>query len=267
MNPIFDELSYAENLLKNGFVNFMSMRDLKILSKYYFYIGHSDKQLVIDLQDFCKKFNPQYNEILAEEIIEKSIKYAKGEELKFPISIEVTKGEIEKIKSINNYKYEKILFCMLFVAKYNRKISEINNPDKIFEGRYYVNGTLSFVLSLARVYENKISQDKIKKYLKDLGYMVSNTNSGNALGGFELFYLDKEWNEDDVEFIITDLNNVVLAYPIYCSTCGKKLEKKSRKHDRCKECQKNKEYEAEKERRMIYMRNKRKSGDYPQAPL
>jgi hypothetical protein len=243
MNPIFDDIDYAEKLLKNGFVTFMSMRDLRVLAKYYRYKGHSESQLILDLQNFCKNFNPQYNEILAEEKIEKAIEYSKKGSIRLPITIEVTKNELDKIKAVKNYKYEKILFCMLFIAKYNRKIKEINNPEEKFNGRYYINGSIAPSLAMAKVYATKIIQAEIKADLKDLEYFdatnyIPNRKYKNEDGGFELFYLDREWNKEDVAVKIEDLNNVILAYPIYCENCGRQIYKKYPKHNKCKECHK-----------------------------
>jgi hypothetical protein len=267
MNPIFDDIDYAEKLLKNGFVTFMSMRDLRVLAKYYRYQGHDESQLILDLQEFCKKFNPQYNEILAEEKIERAIAYSKSGSIKLPIIIEVTKAELDRIKQVNNYKYEKILFCMLFIAKYNRKIKETNDPEENFNGKYYVNGKFAPCLAMAKVYATKVVQDEIKADLKVLGYFNATNNAPkrkykNEDGGFELFYLDREWNEEDVAVRIEDLNNVISSYPIYCEICGKELKNKARYHAKCNDCYHRELKDRENERKKILHRKRRETTQF-----
>jgi len=129
------------------------------------------------------------------------------------------------------------------MAKYNRKVFENKYPDKKFNGRYFVNGSIAPALSMAKVYAKRIVQCDIKADLHEYGYFDSNTNHNNVDGGFELFYLDQEWKQEDVAVIIEDLNNIILAYPIYCESCGNLLEKKSRMHNKCNKCYKEEKHE------------------------
>ncbi len=230
MVPIFDELDYAKKLLENGFVRFMSMGDLKILAKYYRYLGCNEIELKEKLIGFCKEFNPDFKSNDVEEKIENTIQYSKKNTLKLPIKIPITKREIDSIKFIKNYKCEKILFIMLFCAKHEKEIKRIQFPDIKNNEKYFVNCTFPAILSLAKIYLNRNEQTEIKNDLMNAGYLISTLSKFESEGGFEIFYADSK--NDDIAIIIEDLVNVGSYYPPYCTECGNIV----RKSGLCKNC-------------------------------
>ena len=74
---ILDEKEYAENLLKSGFSYFMSLRDLSVIAKYFYYLGNSNKEIEYKLLEFCKQYNPSFNEIISNWVIKKSLNICK----------------------------------------------------------------------------------------------------------------------------------------------------------------------------------------------
>ena len=61
MNKVYDELKYAESLIKNGFSKYMSRFDLSILAKYYKYLGNSQPAIKKQLILFCEKNERNFN--------------------------------------------------------------------------------------------------------------------------------------------------------------------------------------------------------------
>ena len=71
---IFNELEYAERMLKEGFLQDKYLMELKLLAKYYNKIkGLITDDVKIKLKEFCKKYLPEYNEVLHLELIVKAV--------------------------------------------------------------------------------------------------------------------------------------------------------------------------------------------------
>jgi hypothetical protein len=134
---IFDEKSYAEEILLKGFSTYMNFKDLSILAKYFKYLGKNRTQIKKDLIDFCYKYNPEFNEIIHNKYIEGALNATKKYKLVLPMTVNITKGEIEIIKTLHNYKYEKIIFVMLVMAKFYKDNCIFVN-DKTLE-KYKIN--------------------------------------------------------------------------------------------------------------------------------
>lgn len=232
MKILFDEISFAENTLKSGFTKYMSTNTLKILAKYYFYLGGNAETVKTDLQNFCKRFDENYNETLWEEKILNAIKYAKKEKIKIPLTVYITKSEIEKIKTIKDYKYEKVLFCLLVYSKYNKQNYE-KNHNKVVEN-YFANITTPEILKIAKVFLTRKEQDEMNRYFQ-LNHFLS-YNITPEEGGYVIHYADEN---SDVEIEINEFIDIVKYYPPYCDHCGKPLDGKvkanKKMHKKCSE--------------------------------
>lgn len=236
MNIIFDEKKYAEKLLKTGFRKFMNYQDLLILSKYFRYLDNDNREIRNKLYDFCVKFFPEYNEILDGWRLNSAIRNTEKYSLRLPVNIFVTIDELQNIKNINNFKYEKILFIMLIIAK-NFKLSN----NKTYEG-YYVNYNFSTILTLSRVYANKKEREFIKHDLFELGKIQAiypnRKFDDHGKDNFKLLYVD---NCSASAICINDFENIIDFYPVYCNNCGKQIEKKyKQKYNLCDNCYKEK---------------------------
>ena len=222
---IFDEKTYAEKLLENGFGKFMSRRDLEILAKYYCWQGIGYSRIEKNLQEFCLKHNPEFNIIKNIGKINGAINVAKRENLKLPIPIIVTENEINKIKTIEDYRYQKILFVMIVIAKfsahyYNKKFYLPNN--------YYVNITFREITRIAKVNFNRREKGKIIQKLVALGFIII-PNKGH----FKLLYGD---NESATFIEVNDVENIISYFPYFCEKCGKTIDNKSKRHNLCDKC-------------------------------
>lgn len=244
---IFDEHKYALKLLDNGFSKFMKYNDLFILAKYYRFMGFKTTQVRRYLQDFCEKFYPDYNDVIFGNKLDFATKKSEKFELRIPSEVFITLSEMEKIRSVKNYRLEKILFVMLMISRNN----------KIFRGNisefYFVNENMSTIFALAKVYSTKKERNEIKHELYKLGFIeaipANAKFDSNGKDNFRLFYAD---DKSEVDFTITDLDNMVLFYKPVCEVCGKEIEKKNNRHKMCSDCWKEKH-------RILNMENMRKS--------
>jgi len=248
MIPIFDELLYAEKLLANGFVKFMSRKDLIILAKFYFFKGLDEEQIRKKLNMFCYKYNPEYNEIIFGNSIDTAIKKSKQGTLSIPSDIVITKQEINRIKKIGNYRVEKVLFTILVCSKFYKQSSDVWHKNKDSEywcTRFSVNAVLSPYLSLAKVYANRQEQESIVYDLISRGYLLSDVNNPSKDGWLEVLYADNDCLQEDVFATISSRDNMIDFYPSYliCSGCGKEIDKNGNNKKYCGDCWKEKRKE------------------------
>ena len=230
MKILFDEVSYIENMLVKGFGKHISINDLKLLAKYYLYKGSDHSEIKNKLIEFCKNFDPVYNEILWENKINLAYKNYRKESIIIPVQIDITKKEMERIRSINNYKYEKVLFVMIVLAKFK------NNSKNKTNGTYYASTLPPPIFKIARVSANVKEQNKTTYFLKENGFLLPT----KVYSGFELCCIDNEYDQDDIAISINNYTDVISFYPPYCKLCGKPLEKRSSHHQMHKECWKEK---------------------------
>jgi len=223
----------------------MSIKDLTILAKFYFFKNLNEEQTRKKLNEFCYNHNPEYNEIIFGNKIDQAIKTAKKNKLYIPENIIITNSEIDKIKKIGDYRLEKILFALLICAKYQNQSTKKwrekkNKPND--SSRFFVNKTFSPVISLAKVHASYKEQLIIGEKLKKEGYIVFNDLRGDNDGSFEIFYADTEYNDDNIFAEITSRDDIIDFYPPYliCLGCGKEIEKDHNSRKYCVDCWKEK---------------------------
>lgn len=246
MGVILDELGYAENLLKNGFVSFMSYKDLAVLAKYYFYLGLEEGDVRNKLEDFCYRFNSEFNDVLFADRIDMAVSSRKYWNLRLPVSIEITKSEIEKIREVKNYRFEKLLFVLLCLAKHEKKM-KLLKEGWIDNGNYYVNRKIQSgnIFSLAKVHAGIAEQGEIGNYFKEKGYLAK-TLPYKGESSFQILFGDPINTQNEIAIIVTDLNNIVSFYPPYCSICKSPLSRTGKNHIMCKDCREKEKKENQK---------------------
>lgn len=219
---IFDEKKYAEKILEEGFSRFMSLKDLIILSKYFYYLDNSSAQIKKNLINFCKKYNPEFNNIIWDWKLDKAISSSKKYGLRFEQKVNINKEEIEFIKKLKNYKLEKILFVMIVVAKFFRR----NEND------LYINANIGDIFNLAKIRADRTEKNQMIYKLNTSGYIKA-----TLVGTFKIELEDKD-KKDDNYIIVDDFDNIINFYPVTCVSCGIAIINKSKRHDFCDNCYK-----------------------------
>jgi hypothetical protein len=244
---IFDEKKYAEEILKNGFSSFMSRKDLYILAKYFKYVGENKVQIKKSLIEFCEKYNPEFNEVLSRDRINKAVDNSQKFGLRLPIEINITESELEIIKNIGNYNRQKILFVMLAISKYVKYsgIRYIPKKESKYEDSYFINEKTTSILKMAKVNMNKIDRRKVFTDFYILG-VIDSTYSG----AFRITIIDEL---SPTAITIKDMDNMIDIYPFYCEKCGRVADRGGKKHNLCLECYQEKRNLISRE----IMRNKR----------
>lgn len=140
----------------------------------------------------------------------------------------ITNSEINKIKSLKNYKYEKVLFVMIYLSKAFH--------DDRYPNRYFVNHNFTEILKLSKVYASSAESKKIRSDLCQLGFIIAKgtyADHSNGKDNFEILCIDNnsEAFVNDNTFI-----NIISLYPSFCISCGKIMNKKSNRQTLCNDC-------------------------------
>ena len=227
---IFDEKKYAINLLNKTIQrDYIKWEDLLILAKYFRSLDKSEKQIRIELINFCINSNPNFNEVIFDKSISSAISKSEKQHLKLAHPVTVNKIEIETIRSLQNYNYEKILFVMLVISRHNKTS---------YNSNYYINYNLATILPYAKVYVSKSERDYIKHYLyeqKMIEAIPPNTRYFvNGRDNFKLLYSD---DTSGSYVSVPDPIESVFFYPVFCEICGKEIGKKyHQRHEMCEDC-------------------------------
>lgn len=243
-NVEFNELSKAQDILKNnGFSKgVLTIQELTILAKYYFFLGKTGNKLKKELIDFCKKNSIGFNEIVHRQTIIDAVKRAEKYNLKTSGSIIITTAEMDIIRSLPT-KYGKILFIMIAMAKYDRNNLNKNKKNyNLDNNKYYCNKNMREIIGLARII---MTEDDILTMCKFLAvenqYIRPIEERDNA---YIVFCINEDSNP---EIIVKDMNHLINYLPFYCEKCGKCVERTGRRQKYCKECWE----ERERERRYL----------------
>lgn len=225
---IFDEVQYAENVIRNGCSRKYILVDFKILAKYFLlYKGYTEEktkeEMLLILRDGQSLIPINY----LPQKIDLSIRYAKTEEMKTSSPIEVTNAELEEIIFLPEHLQE-LAFIYLFLSKWN--------TDK--DGFFIEKSDLKKLLKSASVNNSKLNI--LDGELERLGYIQF------------IDYCRKEkiqvhscLEESDIALRIIDFDNIILYFRQYCGKkiincvdCNSLVEVKSNRQKYCKCCAK-----------------------------
>ena len=215
---IFDELHYAESLLKNGFDTYEKGEYLRALAKYYRYMGDKPKTIYEKILSFCLKYDPNFNEEIFGYRIESAIKRTEKWKLRLPVEIYITEKELDNIRSVKNFKLEKILFMMLVMSR-SLKIS-----GGYLSKEYYLNESFASILTMAKVYVNKSKREDYRYELSRMGFIDPNSEGkkkSNGKDNLRLLYADEN---SEKKLFIESVDLALKYYNPICEMCGKEME-------------------------------------------
>lgn len=235
---ILDELNFTKEMIKNKDYgkNYVSLKTLVLLAKYYYWEGQSTREVKKLLKEICKKTDRNYNETTQGWKFNIAIREAKKRKIRESIPIPITDAELEKIKSVGNYALERVLFILLFyskVLKYNdTRIKPLRRPRLL--GLFYVNERPNTIFSVAKVEIRKKQRNEALHFLYEKGFL-----DATKYNGFILKYVVED---SPTAFVIEDYESAILYYQrwkgeqVVGCECGKLFLKKSPKQIYCHKC-------------------------------
>lgn len=149
--------------------------------------------------------------------IKKCINKAKKYEIKNIENVVITKTEMDKIKSFNDIKKEKIVFVLIALAKYFNALYG-NNKDCLF-------AKTSEIFKYARVVIPASERDYYLHFAYESGVLLPNFNIGSNM---QLVGVVSHDNNDPVVLVLDEYDYQELAYAY--------LNYKNGGYKRCKRC-------------------------------
>lgn len=223
---IFDEIQYAESIIRNGCSRKYILVDFKILAKYFllhkqYSEERTREEMLLILKDGQTLIPTNY----LPQKIELSMKFAKTEELRCSSPVAITYTELETINNFPEHLRE-LAFVYLFMSKWD------NEKDGFFIEKSDLKRMLkstSATNSKLNVLDGELER---LKYIQFIDYCRK-----------ERIKVNNEDDGSDVAFLIEDFENVVLYYRRYCGKkviecmdCGALIEIKSNSQKYCKCC-------------------------------
>lgn len=133
---MFNERVDARELYEKGFEGEFTYRKVRLVCIYMrLELGYGADRIKTEIIKFCKKEDPYFNPIVKDtrkrlgEIINSAMKVADYKRTECPVIIR--QSELNTIRKIKNFKYQKLLLAILFVVKsrhYNRVLDETLFP-------------------------------------------------------------------------------------------------------------------------------------------
>lgn len=216
---VLNESKEAERILETGEFEDNIYSVLCLLAKYFNHkCGLSKSEMFSRLDKFMYDYYKGYNYALWGDSFEKIILNSSKHKLREIDSIAISNCELDKIKSLKNIKYQKLMFTLLCIAKMYNNFFSCNNG--------WVTTKKNELYEMANV-RTKYAKDKFL-YLNDLmnigfiSFAKKNTNLN-----IKVEIIDSE--SIDIAIIVTDLRNLGYQYMRYigsgrfvnCERCGK----------------------------------------------
>lgn len=206
---MLDERKLALKILSEGFSK-NKWKEIGVLVKYFASEGLSIKDAEARLLEFLSLHDPDYNDVTDYKNIHKQVNRNYKQKIRTFDSVSVTHAELEFIRSLKNYRYEKVLFVLLVLAKFYH-----GNKGG---SKYYVKIKQTSCFNLAHVTQKK--GELIFAKLHDAGALTYNVLYDN----YYLTFTDSEDNSGEA-IKVTDIESIVSFYPPYCNFCGEPLDK------------------------------------------
>ena len=235
-------------MLIKGFIQNKYLTELRVLAKYYNKIdGLKTEEVKVKLKEFCKKYLPEYNEVIHLDLINKATNYGvqKKNTLTVILSIYITENELQKIRNLNDLKLEKIAFTALVLSKVN-KYKPKNKYNSVDSYTIY---NFKELFKYAKV---KCKQNQKDEYLKQLS--KSGLFNYTVYGGLKVNFVDEV---GQTAITLNNFNDFVLEYEKYiggnvinCEKCGVPFYPTNNSQKYCNICKKDnwREYNAEKQK-------------------
>ena len=227
MINMYNEIEYAERIIKDGFVTRRKLYELSILAKYYFHIGKAKNEVFDLLVKFCEEHMENFNKILYFDKLNNIVNTSKNSRIKNIKFIGVNNNDMNIIESLPDIEQKKVLTSIIVLCKIKHRTT----------GGKYVNVKYS---TLSRMSHLRTTS-KIREVLRSL--VQANLINICINGAIE--YLGDITDEDDYLFIVKDFDNIGLYLMNYinhkyieCEECGKMMRKKNNSNKFCNECAK-----------------------------
>ena len=235
---ILDEKEYASIFVtEDGSIRKLPLKDMRLdyaVRYLYQIVGLKPKQIEEAVIDYYSSVGILYIDSVRQDYLDLLTHKTAKRLLTVVPPIQITKKELDVIDQVDGIMYQRVLFTMLCLAKYqNAK----NGDDMDWE-----NFEISSVFKLANNTATNERKGKILGKLIRDGYIDPDHRAASS--SYRLTFVDHK--DDDVVLYIDDFRDLGYQYEKYkggqfgvCKICGRlfRLKKKINNPTHCNDCQ------------------------------
>jgi hypothetical protein len=232
---ILNEKTEAENILSQPPAKYIYFKTLIIIAKYYFDKGYKTKRVKKLILEYCNS-SPDFNLVLREQAIGNALKKARLSSLKSDdYRIPVTNEEVKKLRVLSHIDYG-IAVYMLVIAKMKKLESAGSRPRRPRSFFVFFNYDIkaAYYNVMKKTISTKNAYAMSRRFVK--AGVIEPTQEGC---NHKILCADLR-NTKDIAFVVDISKNILDQIVYYCEKCSSPIEKKSKMHDRCNECYKEK---------------------------
>lgn len=231
MSIVLNEREWTEHAIKNRQLGKKPVETLSRIARYYCQVEKYKKKEVRDkLEDFLLQCDPDIVLVKWGDMIDKIVRSAD----RFPLveldNIEITKDEINTVRSLGGKQIQRLAFTLLCIAKYWNIIQPKNNG--------WVNTADKDIMKMANINTSVKRQNLMLHEMKTAGLLRFSKRVDSL--NIQVKFIR---TNSPVEIHISDFRNLGNQYLMYCgesyfqcSQCGLTIKKKSNAHKYCPEC-------------------------------
>lgn len=223
MAIILNEYEWAEKMIQNKDLGKRPSETLSRVAKYYYENRYSKREIRKLLDQFLIQSNPDASLFHWSDTLDKIAKNVG----KYPIiqidSIQITKNELDRIKSLDTSSTQRLAFTLLCVSKYWDLVSDRNN--------HWVNSPDKEIFSMANITASSKLQDLMYGKILNAGLIRLSKKIDNL--NMQVLFQD---DDSEPALIIKDFRNLGYQYmkhlggPYFeCEHCGKTVKMKEHK--------------------------------------
>ena len=235
MKKIVDEEELYYRILEDGFSRggHPTYKELLVVAKHIRQDkGYGEKNIVRGLSTFCEDRNPNFNFDLTETLLIKvaraAIKNSEFDKVNLPIYI--SGDELDKIRKVKIFSYQKILFATIVSAKGIGNQRFFSDDQEDIRHFIEMSGERCSVSEFIRKVSRAAYLANLFEHIKTRSsfYKMIGSPTGDAM--ITINTMKEYYNAGDVyqSFIGGVLN--------WCSSCEKEFVKTSNNHQRCENC-------------------------------
>lgn len=244
----YDEKSQAEKIINEGFSSNHLTGELKVLAKYFKYLGQKPKEREESLYEVCKKHLADFNKVSYFRRINAALNYAKKKDSELIVveSVPVYKSELDYINSLDIlHYYKKVVFTLLILSRLSKQVQTIRDASKV-NSEFFFGGNQRNYQELKL--SSKTPQQSKRNKIKGIHDIIGDLDKEGIIEirgrGYIRLSFAYSLLPDELAFEVTTFDDIGYYYDLHtgenkikkCEECGKLIKVKSNRTRNCTLC-------------------------------
>lgn len=229
---IYDESKGGERIYNGGFDGYFSWKEGLLLAKHLRYnLGYGDAKVKKTLIELSQKFDETFNYVRSRRTIRNMVRVSRNRPLVNTGAVNITQRDVDLVRTIKNFKYQKILLSCILLAKRETNKGYVNRADwtliKKIVSKKITNANIRdafFTFYKVGIVEPVNASQKITLDGQDTSQILFKVNNDKM--AFSLIARYKEYCGGELGFCIRCGSEFIKSSPrkIYCQKCSRENE-------------------------------------------